>query len=125
MGVGQYRARFDCLVVANTIRNCDLGVALVHTSAGNAVFHNSFIGNARQATCDEAENRWDNGYPSGGNYWGEDSVVDVRSGPSQDQAGSDGIADDSHTILFAGIDRYPLVAAPASGADSGCGRSET
>ena len=106
---------FDCVVAENSILNCDLGVALVHTSAGNAIFHNSFVGNSRPATCDNAENRWDNGYPSGGNYWGDDGLLDTRSGPSQDLLGSDGIADTAQPIPFAGIDRYPLFASPVEG----------
>jgi nitrous oxidase accessory protein NosD len=105
---------FDCTVVANEIRNCDLGLGLVHTSAGNAVFHNSFVGNDRQATCDGPENRWDDGYPSGGNYWSEGSPVDVHNGFSQIQSGSDGIADKAREIPFNAIDRYPLVAPRAA-----------
>jgi len=103
---------FDCTVIGNEFRECVLGLALVHTSERNTVFHNAFVDNARAATCDVANNRWDNGYPSGGNYWGDDEVMDVRSGPSQDHSGSDGIADNARAVPFEGVDRYPLVAPP-------------
>lgn len=107
---------FDCIVVGCELRGCDLGLALVHTSERNALFHNVFVDNVRAATCDEAENRWDDAYPSGGNFWGEEGAADVYSGPSQDQPGADGIVDEAHTIPFAGVDRYPLVAPPSADA---------
>ncbi len=105
---------FDCLLTENDIRGCHLGIALVHTSAGNAVYHNALFDNDRSATCDEADNRWDNGYPAGGNFWGSDDVSDTHSGPNQDLPGSDGIVDLAEVIPFAGIDRYPLAALPST-----------
>jgi nitrous oxidase accessory protein NosD len=107
---------FDCTVIGNEFRGCDLALALVHTSERNVVFHNLFIGNVRAATCDEANNDWDDGYPSGGNYWGDGTAVDVRCGPSQEEPGSDGIADSARIIPFAGVDRYPLIAPPPADA---------
>jgi parallel beta-helix repeat protein len=101
---------FDCTVVGNVLRTCDLGLALVHTSERNTVFHNAFFGNVRPATCDETENLWDGGYPIGGNFWGEEGLMDGRSGPNQDQPGSDGIADAPILVPLGNIDRYPLIA---------------
>jgi hypothetical protein len=62
-------------------------------------------------------NKWDDGYPSGGNYWSDDNwynyiFVDEKSGHYQDQLGSDGICD---TPLFPDpsnteeSDNYPLM----------------
>jgi parallel beta-helix repeat protein len=101
---------FDCTVVSNVLRTCDLGLALVHTSARNTVFHNAFLDNTRPATCDETENRWDGGYPIGGNFWGAEDLMDERSGPDQDRSGSDGIADTPILVPLVNIDRYPLIA---------------
>jgi len=101
---------FDCTIVGNVLHTCDLGLALVHTSERNTVFHNEFFDNTRPATCDETENRWDGGYPVGGNFWGEGGSVDEHSGPNQDQPGSDGIADTPILIPLGNIDRYPLIA---------------
>jgi hypothetical protein len=42
--------------------------------------------------------RWDNGYPSGGNYWSDYTGTDNYSGPSQNIPGSDGIGDVNYTI---------------------------
>ena len=103
---------FDCTVTENVFHACDLGFALVHTSERNAVYHNLFLENARAATCDEANNLWDDGYPSGGNYWGDPVDEDRSSGPLQDQPGPDGIADTPREVPFSGVDRYPLVVPP-------------
>jgi len=100
---------FDCTVVSNALHACNLGLALVHTSARNTVFHNAFFDNSRPATCDETENRWDGGYPVGGNFWGNEGLVDERSGPNQDQPGSDGIADAPILVPLGNVDRYPLI----------------
>jgi hypothetical protein len=53
-------------------------------------------------------NVWDDGYPSGGNYWSNYTGVDVKSGPNQDQPGSDGIGDSPHVIDANNKDNYPL-----------------
>ena len=106
---------FDCVIVDNILSTCGLGLALVHTSERNTVFHNVFVMNARHATCDEEGNLWDDGYPLGGNYWEGEPVADAFSRPEQSQSGADGISDVAIQILFTGIDRYPLMAVPAEG----------
>jgi|LZCG01.1.fsa_nt_gb parallel beta-helix repeat protein len=103
---------FDCTITGNTIRTCDLGLAVVHTSERNTIFHNAFLDNTRPATCDEAGNRWDDGYPTGGNFWGEEDVVDQFCGIHQGQPGADGISDIIREIPFGNVDRYPLVSPP-------------
>ncbi len=109
---------FDSRVTENTIRNCELGVAVVHTSEHNHVFGNVFVENDRAATCDNHGNSWDAGYPTGGNFWGGEIFFDLLSGESQDQHGSDGIADKPREIPFGGIDRYPLMEQPATDDDT-------
>ena len=52
---------------------------------------------------------WDDGYPSGGNYWSDCTDVDLYSGPYQNEAGSDGIWDHPYVIDADNQDRYPLV----------------
>lgn len=103
---------FDCVIVGNLLQGCRLGVALVHTSARNLVFHNAFLECERPAACDGPGNRWDNGYPSGGNFWGGVELTDRLSGPDQDEAGSDGIGDSPVEVPLACTDRYPLTGSP-------------
>ena len=104
---------FNCVVTENLVRDCGLGAALVHTSAGNVVFHNAFLGCERPAACDGPGNRWDGGYPVGGNFWDETDLEDQFSGPGQDEKGQDGIGDTPVEVPLACTDRYPLMSPPS------------
>jgi len=62
---------------------------------------------------------WDDGYPSGGNYWSNYTGADIKSGISQDETGSDGIGDTAHIVSSGNnTDRYPLMA-PINTFDAG------
>jgi GH25 family lysozyme M1 (1,4-beta-N-acetylmuramidase) len=54
-------------------------------------------------------NVWDDGYPSGGNYWSDYTDVDLYYGPYQNQTGSDDIWDHPFIIDENNTDRYPLI----------------
>ena len=114
------------LIVRNNVSNQYDTIAGVISidldeSSNMSVYHNNFVKAYRQnepggVDWDGDDNTWDDGYPSGGNYWADFSVVDVKSGPNQDQSGSDGIGDSpkyltSQTQGFPGspVDRYPLM----------------
>jgi hypothetical protein len=58
---------------------------------------------------DNLTNAWDNGYPSGGNYWAGVNFTDTYSGPYQNESGSDGIADTPYFLAPNNIDNYPLM----------------
>jgi len=76
----------------------------------NRIYHNDFIHNGQQAYDDTGTNIWDNGYPSGGNFWSDYNGTDNMSGPNQDQPGSDGIGDTPYNITGdSNQDRYPLM----------------
>jgi parallel beta-helix repeat protein len=83
---------------------------LLEASTNNTIHHNNFINNSQQASDDFDTNQWDDGYPSGGNYWSNYTGVDVFSGPNQDIPGSDGKGDTPYVIDADSEDRYPLVA---------------
>ncbi|MCK4354914.1 right-handed parallel beta-helix repeat-containing protein [Candidatus Parcubacteria bacterium] len=92
-------------VTENTLReNTEYGLrmlchwywpaGMVMCSKDNEIFHNNFIDNHNSPemfVCDT--DFLDNDYPSGGNYWSDYTGVDEKSGPEQDQPGSDGIGD--------------------------------
>ncbi len=87
-------------ITSNTItNNSEKGIWLCYFSSNNIVYHNNFINNFNQA-YDEDNNIWDNGYPSGGNYWSDYTGVDNYHGPNQDIPGSDGIGDTPYYISF-------------------------
>jgi len=97
-------------VSGNNIANNNGGVYLGETS-NNTFYYNSFIDNTLQVniTAPGYANFWDDGYPSGGNYWSDYSDVDLHCGPNQDIPGRDGIWDNPYVIDENNTDRYPLV----------------
>jgi parallel beta-helix repeat protein len=78
-------------------------------STNNKIFHNNFINNPSQAYIESSVDIWDEGYPSGGNYWSDYSGTDSFRGPNQNETGSDGIGDDSYIIDVQNKDSYPLM----------------
>jgi parallel beta-helix repeat protein len=104
------------LIHSNNLINNTCGVQLGDTS-GNKCYHNNFVNNTEQASVHVSigsvshGNIWDNGYPSGGNYWSNYTGIDLYSGPYQNETGSDGIGDRPHTINSNNTDHYPLMGA--------------
>ncbi len=100
----------DCTLQGSTLKgNGGYGLFL-SDSSNNLFYHNNFVANPRQAWLyGENSNSWDNGYPSGGNYWDNYTGVDQKSGPSQNITGSDGLGDTPVVIAQNNIDNFPLV----------------
>jgi parallel beta-helix repeat protein len=93
----------------NDVLNNYYGFYFDRFSNENQVYHNNFIDNVNQAK-DCGASQWDDGYPSSGNYWSDYTGIDEKSGPNQDQPGSDGIGDTPYNITGgANKDRYPLM----------------
>jgi parallel beta-helix repeat protein len=81
----------------------------IYYSNNNLIFRNDFVNNATQA-YDNGSNHWDNGYPSGGNYWSDYTGEDNYRGENQDVPGSDNIGDTPYAILGGtNRDRYSLI----------------
>ncbi len=80
-------------------------------SDNNIIYHNNFYNNSVGNAHDEFNNTWNLTYGSSGNYWGDYSGVDVKSGPAQDQPGMDGYGDVARVIAGGGVsnDNYPLM----------------
>jgi len=94
----------------NNITDNFQGISL-KASTNNSIYHNSFTTNTNQVYVwpSGCANVWDDGYPSGGNYWSDYAGVDKMRGPSQDQPGGDGIGDTPYVIDADNHDRYPLM----------------
>lgn len=70
----------------------------------NQIYHNNIIKNNIQANDTQKDNKWDNDYPSGGNYWSDYVGKDDRSGG---KVAGDGIGDTK--VPHLGLDNYPFV----------------
>ena len=111
-------ASIHCLQIAysenntiseNYIANCLVGIG-VYESQNNRFFHNNIINNTIQAFDRSAsDNEWDDGYPSGGNFWSNYTGPDDFSGPDQDVPGPDGIRDLPFDFDPDTSDDYPLM----------------
>lgn len=100
---------FNNSIYGNNITQNDLGIDL-YESSNNKIWHNNFIDNVIQARARvNSINVWDDGYPSGGNYWSDHNPLDIYSGPYQDKTSSDGIGDKPYVIDGNNTDRYPLI----------------
>ena len=85
-------------IIGNTISsNEDTGIG-IELSNNNQIYHNNFLNNAEQAD-DDGNNFWDNGYPSGGNYWSDHSCTGNPSDGSQPYAIGGGAG---------AVDHYPF-----------------
>lgn len=101
-------------IYSNEIRSDEWGIFLTYLASNNRFFHNNLINNFQQVLFNVSKyNAWDDGYPSGGNFWSDYSDTDLRKGPNQDINGSDGIGDTPHIIGMcngtSNTDRYPLM----------------
>jgi len=107
-GIGVYLSPNNTIVNNNVSSNY-LGICLMDSSDNNCICHNNFESNSTQAR-DLCSNYWDNGYPSGGNYWSDYTGEDNYRGENQDIPGGDGIGDTPYAIPGDNnLDRYPLM----------------
>ncbi len=98
----------------NNITDNQIGVRL--SGYNNSIFHNNFINNTYQVYIQTQgyTSFWDDGYPSGGNYW-EDYplrypyIVDIYYGIYQNASGADGFWDAPYIIDENNQDNYPLI----------------
>jgi parallel beta-helix repeat protein len=96
----------------NNIANNTKGI-VVDSSSSNEIYHNNFINNTSQVSIyyyySSSVNAWDDGYPSGGNYWSDPNNEDIYSGPNQNVTGSDGIGDTVYYVDYSNVDHFPLM----------------
>ena len=81
-------------------------------SDNNVIYHNDFVDNTyavQMSFSTSTGNKWDNGYPQGGNYWINYNGADVKQGPNRDIPGSDGIGDTPYMVAVNNTDNYPLM----------------
>jgi len=113
------------IIIENEISyNTEEGILFKEGSQNNLIFHNNFIRNDPTVFFEDGQviiyrqvfiwaetgpqflwwpayhlpNSWDDGYPSGGNYWSDYEGIDKYSGLAQDEPWGDGIFDDFYQI---------------------------
>jgi parallel beta-helix repeat protein len=97
-------------IISNKISNNNVGIRIMEETSNNLIYHNRIIDNSNQGIDDtNNSNQWDNGYPSGGNYWSDYDGIDLNSTPSQDIPPPDGIGDTPYVIDPDSQDNYPLM----------------
>ena len=106
-GIYMVMSAYNEIFSNNIIFNTRWGVNLTTCMGGgenNRVYHNNFIENGDEngQACAwwTLDNDWDDGYPSGGNFWSDYYGVDNFSGPNQNIPGSDGIGDTPYDIFL-------------------------
>jgi parallel beta-helix repeat protein len=78
----------------------------IEYSTQNTIRGNNIVNNDQQAYVSTGSvNNWDDGYPSGGNYW-DDYLTRY---PNASEIGSSGIGDTPYVIDANNIDNYPLM----------------
>ena len=120
-GIYMVMSAYNRILSNNIISNSRWGVNLTMCMGGgryNRVYHNNFIGNgdenSQACVIWTLDNDWDDGYPSGGNFWNDYDGLDEYSGPDQNIPGSDGIGDIPYNITTYleyenDYDFYPLI----------------
>jgi len=101
-------------IINNSVHhNSRYGIYMSSSSNNKMIYHNIFANNGQYNVRDRCSNQWDNGYPSGGNYYSDYTGIDIFSGPGQNISGSDGIGDTPY-IVPDGLnqDNYPLMSPP-------------
>ena len=109
------------IIVGNTIANCynpfgfsAVGIAFWEAS-NNTIYHNNFLNNTAQAyggitiaaagVAPLATNRWDNGFPSGGNYWSDYQT----KYPNASGIENSGVGSTPYSVDSQNKDNYPLM----------------
>jgi hypothetical protein len=84
--------------------NVNEGIKL-QDSLNNSIYHNNFIDNAAQTGMSNSIDTWDDGYPSGGNYWSDYT----ERYPNATETDDSGIWNTPYVLDGNNQDNYPLM----------------
>lgn len=102
--------------IGNYVENNSICIGF-SSSSNNMIRGNYFINNEKQvydtgmtdSSVSNSTNYWYFDYPVGGNYWSDYKGVDLMSGASQNQEGSDTFGDTPYVLYGNNKDQYPLL----------------
>jgi hypothetical protein len=109
--LGRFRGAINNRVLCNDFVDNYEHVYVPFGSSGNRIHHNNFYAANQIIVMDESRNIWDDGYPSGGNYWHDYAENDSYRGVNQDFPGADGIGDEPYEVPSMTLDvfdNYPF-----------------
>jgi multiple sugar transport system substrate-binding protein len=94
------------IISSNNITNNGFGIGF-WGSSDNTLYHNNFVENTQQVYFNDSgyANTWDDGYPSGGNYWSDYG----ERYPNATEIDDSGIWDTPYLIDESNQDNYPLI----------------
>jgi parallel beta-helix repeat protein len=92
------------VIQGNNISHNLVGIYILRLS-GSVIYHNNFVDNTNQTSVSNSTNIWDDGYPSGGNYWSDY----LTRYPSATEIDHTGIGDTAYEIDTNNTDHYPLM----------------
>jgi len=106
VGIHLWEGSRGSIVSENNIINNGYGVRIDLYSWDNVLYHNNFINNTHQVAPYSMETHtWDDGYPSGGNYWSDYE----EKYPFAEELDGSGIWDTPYVINENNQDNYPIV----------------
>jgi len=94
----------NSIVGNNVTNNLQYGIYL-DSSSKNTLYHNNFIYNNQQVYSSSSTNTWDNGFPSGGNFWGD---YEDRY-PNATEIDASGLWNTPYYIDSNNQDNYPII----------------
>jgi predicted transcriptional regulator len=100
----------DGNITGNTF-DCSYYRIILEDTVGLSIYRNAFLGIQHDYYVTDnnvKDNRWDGGYPIGGNYWETYSSEDKYSGSNQDRLGSDDVWDKPFLVCPGCYDRFPI-----------------
>ena len=89
------------VISGNNITDSKQYAISLYDCAYNRIFHNNLVDNRNQIRLSCSSSKWDDGYPSGGNYLSDYTGTD---------SDGDGIGDTPHYTPDGGQDSHPLIA---------------
>lgn len=103
----------DNFIFNNSVATDYGSIIIANSTLNNRIYHNIFASKIVQVTINAgynfvSSNIWDNGYPSGGNYWSDYTTMY----PKASEIDSSGIWNTPYVIDANNTDHYPLMNQP-------------